>query len=134
MDTHLIYTYSAAALLGIILLWILFGRQPNQWRSQFRFGGFLTAVISFSLVWSISLILCGGLMFIWPGYSERKLMSLSPDQVIARLGLPSNGDPRQRGWREDRDGRLGFSYEWNWAATYITFEHNRAIRVSMKWK
>jgi hypothetical protein len=114
--------------------YIIFGRGPRSWKASSLPKGFISILCFVTLIWTASYVECGGLIFWWPDYSERDLLGLTPEQVIARLG-PPDGDPRQHGWRtEDKDGPLEFGYGWNWAEMLIDFTENHVTRVSKYWK
>jgi hypothetical protein len=120
---------AVAFALGIIALYLIFGRRAKLWRAGSALRGFLSIAAFFFLAWSANFVLGGGIMLLLPEYSEGSLVGLTPDQVIERLGPPWGGDPRKHGWEESRDGPLLFEYEWNWTSTTIQFRENQVEHV-----
>jgi len=134
MNKHDLINGVVSGILVCTGLWVIFGRHPKIWRKRSRlFGRYLAPAIILYLLWMIFAVQTGALMFIWPAYSERELLGLTPDQVVSKLGKPTM-DPRVLRWREDRDGPLFLNYDWNWTTTTIVFEHNRVVRVKQSPK
>jgi hypothetical protein len=129
VDEHDVINCIVSGILVFVGLWLIFGRHPKRWRKQYRLlGRPVTPLLLLLLLGLILVVQTGALMFIWPSYSERNLLGLTPDEVINRLGKPSM-DPRRLGWREDRDGPLFLNYGWNWTTTSIKFENGHAVQV-----
>lgn len=81
----------------------------------------------------------GGWMMLSPKYDQSRLLGLTRDEVLQRLGPPSF-DPKSapmyttRPWDDAEDGPYYLGYYQGWATCSITFKDGKVDSVKRFWK
>jgi hypothetical protein len=81
----------------------------------------------------------GGCMMLSHKYDESRLIGLTRDEVLHRLGPPSF-DPKSapiyttRPWNDAEDGPQWLGYYQGWATCSITFKDGKVDSVTRSWK